>query len=180
MKFLIIETENLILRKLTPEVYAHVFNAYSEDDIKTFFGLETQADFIKEKEKFQKGMATYNRSFANFQLIDKTSDEIIGGCGFHTWYTEHARAEIGYALKDDRFKGRGIMTEALREVINYGFNTMQLHRIEAFISPANMASLKLVTNLGFSKEGHLREHYCKNGIIEDSLVYSLLKSEFQP
>ncbi|MEW5677002.1 GNAT family protein [Flavobacterium enshiense] len=173
-----ITTENLLLRKLTPEVYNFIFNTFSEADIIAFLGLESQTDFSKEKDKFEKGLTTYNRSFVNFQIIEKSSNEIIGACGFHTWYTEHARAEIGYALKDDRFKGKGVMTEALSEVIAYGFNTMKLNRIEAFIGTNNVASLKLVAKMGFSKEGLLRQHYCKNNFMEDSVVFSLLKSEY--
>lgn len=179
MKWHQIETRNLVLRKLTPEVYDYIFSNFTTDEIKNFLGLETEEDFLKEKDKFEKGMATYNRSFVNFQIIDKNSNEIIGACGFHTWYTEHSRAEIGYALKEDRFKGKGIMTEAIREVVAYGFRELQLNRIEAFIGTNNIASLKLIANLGFSKEGHLRQHYCKNGLMEDSVVFSLLKSEYQ-
>ena len=70
------------------------------------------------------------------------------------------------------------MSEAILRIIDYGFSQMNLHRIEAFIGPANIASQKLVEKLGFQKEGVLREHYRKQGVIEDSIVYSLLKKEY--
>jgi RimJ/RimL family protein N-acetyltransferase len=179
MKFEIIETIHLTLRKITPDVYDYAFKNLSDIDIMTFFGLKSEEDLLKEKEKFQKGIATYNRSFVNFLIIDKETDAIIGACGFHTWYFDHHRAEIGYALNDDSYKGKGIMTEALKAVVDYGFNTMNLNRIEALIGPKNEASLRLVRKLNFTKEGHLRQHYFKNNVMEDSLIYSLLLDEYQ-
>jgi len=63
-------------------------------------------------------------------------------------------------------------------IIDYGFNTMQLNRIEAFISPNNIASQKTVLGQGFRQEGVLKEHYCKDDVIEDSLVFGLLKKDY--
>jgi len=180
MTFQVLETENLILRKITPEVYDFLFRSLSEAEIKTFLGLETDGQFAKEKEKFSKGMATYNRSFVNFQIIDKKTNKIIGACGFHTWYTEHARAEIGYNLNGDQYKGKGVMTEALKAIVRYGFEEMKLNRIEALIAPHNEPSLRLVQKLGFVKEGHLRQHYYKNNIMEDSFFFALLKQDYHP
>jgi len=179
MHFQTIETENLILRKITPDVCDFVFGLQEEEAIKNFFGLETDEQFAKEKERQEQGRTMYNRSFVNFQLIDKKTNQIIGACGFHTWCLDHARAEIGYNLNHDHYKGKGIMTEALKAVVQYGFEEMKLNRIEALIAPNNEPSIRLVQKLGFVKEGHLRQHYCKNNIMEDSLFFSLLKHEYQ-
>jgi ribosomal-protein-alanine N-acetyltransferase len=56
---------------------------------------------------------------------------------------------------------------------------MNLNRIEALVSPKNIPSLKLITNMGFSQEGILKEHYNVDGILEDSLLFGLLKKNFQ-
>ena len=55
---------------------------------------------------------------------------------------------------------------------------MGLNRIEAFVSPANEPSLRLLRGFGFAEEGRLRGHYCKNGMIEDSLCFGLLRNEW--
>ena len=177
MEFEEIETDRLILKKITPEVYDFVFANYSEPEIMAFFNFTKKEDFEKDREKFEKGLSTHNRSFVYFQLIDKDSKKMIGWCGYHTWYLDHDRAEIFYVFKDDKFSGKGLMTEAMKVVINYGFNEMNLHRIEAFVSPENLPSLNLIQKVNFTKEGHLREHYLNNGKAEDSLVFSLLKWE---
>lgn len=178
MNFELLETQHLILRKLTPETYNYIFQEYNDNELKAFLGFTTDEELDKEKDKFSKGIATYNRSFVNFQLIDKQTNAIMGACGYHTWYTEHHRAEIGYALNNDIHKGKGIMSEALKAVIDYGFREMNLNRIEALIGPKNEASLRLVQKLNFTKEGHLRKHYFKNNNMEDSLVFSLLRDEY--
>ena len=86
---------------------------------------------------------------------------------------EHYRAEIGYLLHPD-YQQKGIMDEALKAVIKYGFETMQLHSIEANVNPANAASMKLLEKNGFVKEAYFKENYFYNGQFLDSVIYSLL------
>lgn len=178
MDFFCIETERLLLRKLTPETYQYIFEQYSDLEQLEFLGIGTFEKLKEEKEKFTKGITTYNKSTLVFQLLDKKSKKVIGGCGFHTWYLDHARAEIGYALTDDTIKRSGLMSEALKPIIAYGFEEMKLNRIEAFIGPNNSASIRLVEKFGFTREGLLRQHYYKDGQFEDSVAYSLLQEEY--
>ena len=178
MKFELLETERLLLRKMADEEYQYIFTQCGDNIIKELLNLNSDEELEAEKDKTRKGRRTYNKSFLYFQLIDKPSGIIIGWCGYHTWYLEHSRAEIGYGMTNDAFKNKRLMSEAILRIIDYGFSQMNLHRIEAFIGPANIASQKLVEKLGFQKEGVLREHYRKQGVIEDSIVYSLLKKEY--
>lgn len=180
MKFKEIETDRLILRKLTPDTYKYIFDHYTEAQLIDFLGTIDKGRLDKEKEKYSKGLSTHDKSFVVFQLLDINTRIIIGSCGFHTWYTDHFRAEIGYALIDNSSKAKGLMSEAMRVVIDYGFTKMNLNRIEAFIGPDNTPSLKLIRKFGFTMEGRLRSHYYKNNAIEDSIVFSLLKNEYVP
>jgi ribosomal-protein-alanine N-acetyltransferase len=178
MEFEIIHTSNLRLRKISPLVHDYVFKNYSDAELKHFFGILTESELSSAKEKYNKGYITFNKSFLYFQLLDKTG-EVFGSIGYHTWYLDHRRAEIFYLLNTDEHKGQGIMSEAIRTVLKYGFEEMNLHRVEAFIGPANIPSAKLVLKCGFVKEGYLREHYIKNEVLQDSLVFSLLRTEFR-
>ena len=179
MEFDQIITDRLILRQLTPEVYDYVFQTYSSASLLHFFGLSTQEELDLERKKYQNGLSTYNRKFLYFQLLDKLHGNIIGWCGYHTWYIDHYRAELGYALFDDAHKGKGLMSETLVPIIKYGFEQMNLNRIEAFVGPENTASNKLLQKFHFVKEGQMRSHFFKNNQMEDSIVYSLLRSEFK-
>lgn len=74
---------------------------------------------------------------------------------------------------------QGFMKEALPPIIHYGFTQMLLHRIEALVGGENIASLKLIQQNGFVKEGVLREHWKINDIMDDSWMFSLLKWEWE-
>jgi len=179
MVFEEIKTKRLTLRKLTPEVYRHVFGNLTEEEQVDFFGFSTQAELFTEEEKYRNGLTMFNKSFLLFHIILNDTKKVIGWCGFHTWYTPHFRAELGYVLNNDDQMNKGYMTEALAPVIDYGFHVMDLHRIEAMVGPGNSASLTLLTKFHFKKEGHLREHYFKNNRMEDSIVLALLKREYE-
>jgi ribosomal-protein-alanine N-acetyltransferase len=177
IEFTLIETENLILRKIDIEVMNSIFESYSDDELMTFFGLSKTEELEKEKFRYENGLTTFNRSFLYFHLIDKTSNKVIGWCGYHTWAIDHDRAEMGYGLYADKWKQKGLMTEAMNVIIPYGFKEMKLHRIEALIGLENIASFKVLDKFGFQKEGELREHYLVDGKYEDSLMYSLLVTD---
>jgi ribosomal-protein-alanine N-acetyltransferase len=178
MEFDVLTTERLILRKLTPQDFNYIFEHYSKEEIINQLGLTTNEEFLKEQEKVKGGYTTYDRTIIQFKLVLKETNEVIGSCGFHNWYSIHSRAELGYALTKEEFKQKGYMSEAVKTIINYGFNTMNLNRIEAFVGPTNIASLSIVNKLGFIQEGHLKQHYFKDGIIEDSIIFSLLKTDY--
>jgi ribosomal-protein-alanine N-acetyltransferase len=87
---------------------------------------------------------------------------------------EHKRAEISYALFPEHW-GNGFAGEAVSKVISYGFKELGLMRIGAVVFVENRASNKLLTKLGFIKEGVLRNYMYQNDIPFDTNIYSLLK-----
>ncbi len=174
MNPLIFTTKRLRLRQLNPSIYAHLFANLSDEELLEYLALADLESLAKEKEKFKKGFEAYDRSFEIFQIIRKEDNCILGMTGFVRWYPDHSRAEFGYALNHQDHYGKGYMTEANAPIIKYGFETLKLHRIEALVEPKNIASIKLIEKLGMEKEGFLKEHYCKNGVFEDSLIYAVL------
>ena len=179
MEFEYIETDRLKLRKITPDVMEYVYGILTDDELMAFFGITTPEVLEKEKQKFRNGLTTFNRSYLNFVIIEKQTDAVLGACGYHTWYVEHNRAEIGYGLYDDSHKQKGYMSEAVTAMLTYGFNDMKLHRIEAMTADYNTASIRILEKSGFVYEGRLREHYNVNGKMEDSVLFGLLKKDFK-
>ena len=177
-KPVIIETKRLILKGFNPQDMTFVFGNYSKDDIMKLLGHRNEEDFVTEQKKQQNGYASYNRSFVLFLLTDKMSGKVIGRCGLHNWNKEHKRAEIGYNMIDEDFKQKGLMSEAVNAIIEYGFDQLNLHRIEALVGSNNVPSLKIMEKEGFIKEGLLRQHYYLDGKYEDSLVFSKLLDEY--
>ncbi len=131
------------------------------------------------KNMHEKGMETNRLSMFFFLLLDKKTNLPIGECGFHTLNKTHRRTELFYTLRKDEHKQKGLMTEALTAVLEYGFTKLDLHRIEALVGDRNTASVKLLKNFNFTKEGTMREDYCVDGKNESSDCYSLLKWEWE-
>lgn len=172
-----ITTPRLILKSITPAIIHELFNTKSKEEIKSYFGFDDAFEYYKIMH--EKGMETHRISMFYFLLIDKESGLPIGECGFHTWAASHNRAEVFYNMRDENAKQKGLMTEALKAVLVYGFTELKLHRIEALIADENEPSKRLLLRYGFSKEGTMREDYAVNGKNEDSDCYSLLKWEWE-
>jgi len=86
----------------------------------------------------------------------KTDGTLIGTCGLFMWNRNWRNCVLGYELAPPAW-GQGFMREALTRVIDWGFEQMELNRIEAQVHPHNAASLKTLAGLGFVEEGRLRE-----------------------
>lgn len=86
-------------------------------------------------------------------------------------------AKLGYAIHADHW-GQGFATDAAHTILQHGFQTLGLHRITAAVGPDNHASRTVLARLGFIHEGRLRDHVFTNGAWRDSLLYSLLETEW--
>ncbi|NEM97244.1 GNAT family N-acetyltransferase [Pontibacter burrus] len=174
-----LETPRLYLRELNPEVYQYLFTEFNNSRIAEYLGFTTSKEVEVEREKYALGMVTYFATFKSFHLLEKATGRVLGKCGYHTWVPTHRRAEVGYELFSDADKNKGYMKEALGAILKYGFEQMNLYRIEAYIAEYNIPSAKLLKHYGFTVEGNARGHYVVDGINEDSLSLSLLLPEFE-
>jgi ribosomal-protein-alanine N-acetyltransferase len=174
-----LQTPRLVLKSVTPALIRDFFTKQDKQAIMDFFGCD-ETGYESLKEKHEKGMETHRLSLFYFLIVSKETNRTIGECGFHTWKQSHNRAELFYMLRADSDKRKGYVSEALPVVLDYGFNELQLHRIEAFVASWNVPSVKLLVKSGFTKEATLREHYLHEGKYEDSDCYSLLKPEWNP
>lgn len=109
----------------------------------------------------------------NFAIV--MNNEAAGGVALVPQQDIYRKnAEIGYWL-GEAFWGRGIMTEAVKQVVAYGFHNLGIHRIYAGIFEYNAASASVLKKAGFRHEATLKKAVYKNGKFYDDLVYSLLK-----
>lgn len=178
MDFETIETERLYLKKLTPEDFTRIFAERSENEVISLMGLSTHEEYLRDKAKSEGGYRTYDRTVVAFLLVSKETGETLGRAGFHNWYFDHRRAELGYALFREHERRKGYMGEAVKRIIRYGFEVMNLNRMEAYIGAENEASLAIIRANGFTYEGTLRQHYVVNDKAEDSLLFALLNKDY--
>ena len=89
----------------------------------------------------------------------------------------HARGEIGYALAR-KYWGQGLMTEAVRAMLDYGFNTLHLNRIEARCDVENAGSWRVMEKVGMKFEGVLRQNIMLHGRARDARMYAILREDW--
>ncbi|WP_124071197.1 GNAT family N-acetyltransferase [Filibacter tadaridae] len=176
--FPILETERLILRQVTQEDAGNLLTYLSDEDVMKYYGLEpfkSINDALDEiswyKSIFEKGTGI------RWGISLKGQGKIIGSCGFLDCASQHYRAAVGIELSKEHW-GERIANEAFEAVISYGFEQMNLQRIEALIEPPNIPSQKLVERQGFIREGLLRSYEFTCGKFDDLYMYSLLKQDY--
>jgi ribosomal-protein-alanine N-acetyltransferase len=109
----------------------------------------------------------------------KHNNLMIGMCGFNYWDRISFKASVGYDLARD-YWGQGYMPEAIRRIVQFGFEDMQLNRIEADCASINTASVRVLEKVGFQREGLQRDQYFEDGQFYDLMLFALLKREWQP
>jgi len=111
--------------------------------------------------------------------VERLADGALAGtCTLFDFNVQCRRAEVGYAL-GRAFWGSGYMHEALVALLDYGFSSLDLHRVEADVDPRNTASAKTLERLGFVREGLLRERWIVAGEVSDTAFYGLLRSDWR-
>lgn len=173
-KFPVLETKNLILREIIPDVAEVIFRNYSDNEVMKYFGRELLTKISQAEEKIIGIKEDFiNRKGIRWAVCLKEDNIMIGSGGFWRILKEHLRAEIGYELSKS-YWGQGIMKEALSAMINFGFEKMNLHSIEANLDPENYGSLKLLEKLNFVREGYFKDSYYFKGEFTDTVSYSLI------
>ncbi len=175
---LILNTDRVVLKSINPAFIHAIFDSRSKEEIMNFFGCD-EGGYERYKDMHERGMETNRLSLFSFLLVDKATNRPLGECGFHTWNATHRRAELFYVILKEEDRRKGYMTEVLPHVLTAGFNSLNLHRIEALVGEENTPSVRLLKNHGFTFEGTMREDYVIDGISYDSQCYSLLKHEWK-
>ena len=172
-----IETERLYLRELSEQDVDDIFRIFSDPEVTRYWGLpvmRSRNEAIKFIDESNNGLK--DSSLIQWGVVHKESDQLIGTCAYTSWELEHSRAEIGFALGRSSWK-QGFMSELLPAFIRFGFEKMNLHRIEADVDPDNAAAIILVNKLGFKREGHLKDRYYMDGKYRDSLIFGRLRTD---
>ena len=120
--------------------------------------------------------ADENETFAFAIMVD---DKVVGSIGIFRQGNIHSQtAELGYYIAEE-YWGKGIMTEAVKQICEYVFANSDIIRIYAEPFAYNIASCRVLEKVGFQYEGTLRSNAVKNGRVIDMEMYSLLKAEIK-
>jgi ribosomal-protein-alanine N-acetyltransferase len=176
--FPVIHTKRLLLRKLTLEDKAAIFEIRSNPEIMKYVArpvAKTMEDAIEHLNKVLKNLS--ENGGIDWGIEEKASGKLIGTIAYWRISKENYRAELGYVL-NEKWHQKGFMHEALTTVIDFGFKQIQLHSIEANIDPLNVASARLLEKNKFIKEAHFKENFFFEGVFLDSVIYSRVNSYY--
>jgi len=173
-----LESERLVLREIVPADAEDIYRIFSDQETmeywscRPFTSLDQASALID-----QMAQQVQDGSGIHWAITMRGEGRLIGKCGFNEWRKAHRRGDISYIVAREQW-GKGVVSEALCAVLDYGFDQMNLHSIEAGVTPGNDASTKMLERLGFQLEGHLKESFLVEDLFVDSLIYSLLKRDW--
>ncbi|WP_088013924.1 GNAT family N-acetyltransferase [Gottfriedia acidiceleris] len=172
-----LETNRLILRKLTKDDIEEMFLYGSNEEVSKYVSWETHKTLSDTKKFIDFVLNKYeNSQVALWGIQYKGNGKLIGTIDFVWWDQKHKIGEIGYVISQD-YWGKGIMTEAAKEVIKFGFDEMELIRIQARCFVENIGSSRVMEKVGMSFEGIIRKGMFVKGKHQDLKMYSILNNE---
>jgi ribosomal-protein-alanine N-acetyltransferase len=176
--FPVLESNRLLLRAVKPEDVNEVFELRSDPETMKFIPrplLTSTEEAMTHIEMITKKIA--ENEGINWAITLKGNPKLLGIIGHYRIQPENYRSEIGYMLLPE-YQGQGIVSEAINMALEYGFNVLNFHSVEAVVDPENHVSAKVLEKNGFVKEAHFLENEYWDGKFWDSAVYSLLKRDF--
>jgi len=176
-KFPVLESERLIFRKFEKKDAKELFQVRSNELVMKYMDSlihKNTSDSLTLISSIQSDFK--NRVGINWAIVTKANNQLIGSFSFWRLIRQHCRAEIGYSIHHN-YWGKGLMNETFKTLIEFGFNHLQLHSIEANVNPQNLKSIKLLQRVGFKQEAYFRQNYLHNGRFSDSLIFCLLESD---
>ncbi|HEV2261859.1 MAG TPA: GNAT family protein [Candidatus Rubrimentiphilum sp.] len=132
----------------------------------------SKAETLLFLERSEQGL----RMRSDFNFGVRKAGELVGNVGLHVLSRRDRTARIGYWL-DEKATGQGLVTNAVRAIVEFAFNDLETHRIEIRCAPANRASRAIPERLGFTEEGTNREALRLRDRYQDLVMYSLLRTD---
>jgi ribosomal-protein-alanine N-acetyltransferase len=174
-----LRTQRLRLRQILPSDGPALFAIHSDVDWMRWYGVEPVTE-LSQADQLAELFASWFHAGTGFRwgLERRQDGRLIGTCGLFRWNKSWRNCVIGYEILRE-CQSQGYMREALATILDYGFNEMDLHRIQAETHPENHASIGLATRLGFRLEGVHREQAFWDGQFHDLNCYSLLEREWR-
>lgn len=171
-----LETERLILRQLQPEDDVALFRLRSDDRVNKYLD-RAKATSVEDVRLFIEKINTAirNNETIYWAITLKNDALVIGTITLWNISEEHNKAEVGYELNPD-FQGRGLMQEALKKVITFGFSTIKLQSIEAFTAKGNSKSTSLLEKNNFQRDYNLEKEFSVKEDFKGMVIYSLSKN----
>ena len=114
-----------------------------------------------------------------FGIVVRSGDKLIGSAGLHQIHPVNRSAMLGIAIGDKQYHGKGFGTEAVRLVVRYGFEELNLNRIALHVFAHNFRAIGCCQKAGFVHEGCQRQALYRGGRYVDEYVFAILKKDWE-
>jgi len=177
---MILTTDRLRLREYASDDWRAVLAYQSDSRYLRYYPWtqRTAEDVQAFVQRFIDWQDEQPRTRFQFAITLRAGGWLIGSCGIRKETATAQQADLGYEIAPSHW-GHGYATEAARAVLAFGFNDLELHRIQAFCLAENAASGRVLEKLGMQREGRLREHRWMKGHWWDTLAYGILQHEWK-
>jgi RimJ/RimL family protein N-acetyltransferase len=173
-----LETPRTLLRGLTADDVPALYNIFRDPEVTRYWSwpaythpAQAAALLAEIEELF------WERTLFQWGLARRDDDRVVGTVTLFAVEPANRRGEVGFALGRAAW-GQGLMREALAALLDFAFDRLALHRLEADVDPRNARSLAVLERLGFRREGLLRERHHVAGEVQDSVMLGLLAPEW--
>jgi RimJ/RimL family protein N-acetyltransferase len=175
-----LETHRLRLRWMTEVDVPALFEIFSHPEVTRYWSWSAYTE-VPQAEKLLRDIheCFAERSLFQWGVARREDDRVVGTCTLSDLSGQHRRASLGYTLSR-AYWGQGYAREAVSRMVEFGFTSLELHRLEADVDPRNAGSIKVLEGLGFQREGYQRERYFLNDEAQDAVMYGLLRREWRP
>ena len=174
-----IETERMILRRFEHSDNKSMRkNWIADEKIQSLYSEPVYTTEEEVRKLLDKYISSYqNEEYYRWAIIDKESDECIGQIAYFLVDSKNHFAEIEYCIGAD-YQCRGLATEATKAVIEYGFEKINLHKVQICTKTINVPSKRVIEKCGFTYEGTLRDYFYMDGQYVGRLYFSILRDEY--
>ena len=175
-----IETERLVLRRFEySDNEAMLKDWIADEKIQSMYSEPVYTTKEEVKELLDKYIGSYEKEdYYRWAVTEKNSGECIGQIAYFLVDSKNHFAEIEYCIGAD-FQCRGYATEATKAVIGYGFDRMNLHKVQICTKTINKPSKRVIEKCGFTYEGTLRDYFYMDGEYVGRLYFSILRDEYE-
>ena len=171
-----IKSEKVTLRDLEPTDFKKFHRWINNPDTNKMRGVYNPMSLQAAKEEIESYFVT-SKSILSLIILDKENTP-IGILGLRGICNRSRRAEIWIYIGDKLSWGKGLGEAATRSLVNYAFKQLNLHRIWLECDQQNIGAIRCYEKVGFSKEGVLRDGYFRDGEYKNTVMMSILSTDF--
>jgi RimJ/RimL family protein N-acetyltransferase len=173
--------KSVLLRPVRRSDLSNFLTWFNDPEVTQYLSFYLPMTEMAEEKWIEERGTTRANSDANFviEALEGDGSKAIGSIGLSGINPKDHNAMFGIAIGEKDYWSKGYGTEAARLLVNYGFEQLNLHRINSFAYAFNERSIRMHKTVGFKEEGRQREAVFKNGKYHDHVVFGILREEWK-